>query len=117
MTTMNELFSPEVITEQERMAWANGDTVKAAMLGALMDVTEEKDETEKQSSEAANKLQALLGAVDELLSAVSTMQDEIAGIIDLKTKAERNTEWKNWDAQMETALDQLRAAHAKADAE
>ncbi len=116
MTTATELNSFEVIAEQERQAWIAGDTVKATMLGALMDVTEEKDETEKQSSEAAYKLQALLGAVEDLLSGVSTMQDDLAGIIDLKTKAERNTEWKQWDKRLEDLLDDLRSAHAKADA-
>ncbi len=116
MTTATELNFATVIAEQERIAWASGDTAKAALLGALTDVTEDKDDAERQSGEVVDKLDALLGAVDALLSGVSTMQDDLAGIIDLKTKDERNREWNEWDKRLENLLDGLRSAYAKADA-
>lgn len=115
MTTATELESFAVIAEQERIAWANGDMAKAATLGALLDVIEEKDDAEKQTGEAAEKLGALTEAVDGLLSDVSALQDDLAGIVDLKTKAERNEAWKQWDKQMENLLNDLRKARAEAD--
>lgn len=44
MTTATELGSFGVIAEQERIAWASGDTAKADMLGRMADDAEALEE-------------------------------------------------------------------------
>jgi len=44
MTTATELESAAVIAEQESIAWANGDTAKAAVLAKLGDSVEALEE-------------------------------------------------------------------------
>ena len=52
MTTATELGSFGVIAEQERIAWANGDTEKAGILAKLADATEANEGEEDRRGES-----------------------------------------------------------------
>lgn len=52
MTTATQLESAAVIAEQERIAWANGDTEKAAMLAKLADATQNAEGEEDRLGES-----------------------------------------------------------------
>lgn len=105
------------LAELERAAYLAGDTAQATALATIMNQQETVQETENAITDRTERTGALLTALDEFLCGFSTLQDDVAGMVNLKTKAERNTAWQEWDKQVEAMLDDLRKAYATADAD